>query len=457
MDAISREENGNQEKMFEGHSDENEDRISHLPENIHQYILSFLPAKHAVRTSVLSTRWKNLWTLINNFDFHDDLPYCSKKKTLMKKIAFSEFVDKVLLVNNVSKVHRFSLKCKECSDYDFGKWMVTLMKRKVQELIISVEETPSYYFPICLFTKESLRILKIHMDISVNGPNSISLLWLKVLHLERVTFFGTKLEEHFLLSCPVLEEFALRDCKWLDIKTVNISVPKLQRLTIKDWCYGNISDCKIKIDAQSLISLKAETDHSYEYSLCHLSSLVDVVLEFRPHYRSPEDKIVHRLGSILSGIHNVRDLEVNGNTVKTLSLPCFSDHRRSFSRVTNLRVVCRDYSFGKDLIDILGDWPNIESLTFPYGFDSFTFKGSGRILGTTSQTFLSYLKRVEIKCFRGINEEFWFVKFLIKSVRAMDKWTMKFPRDLDAWVVARLESLRKNSRKDSNCDLIYSH
>ena len=43
-----------------------EDRLSSLHESILTRILSLLPTKDAVRTSVLSTKWIYLWTTLTN-------------------------------------------------------------------------------------------------------------------------------------------------------------------------------------------------------------------------------------------------------------------------------------------------------------------------------------------------------------------------------------------------------
>ncbi|KAL7251313.1 hypothetical protein ACSBR1_013198 [Camellia fascicularis] len=55
---------------------EAEDRINNLPRCIVCHILSFLPTKYAVGTSILSTKWKHMWTSIRNlecFKFSDVL------------------------------------------------------------------------------------------------------------------------------------------------------------------------------------------------------------------------------------------------------------------------------------------------------------------------------------------------------------------------------------------------
>ncbi|XP_074349590.1 F-box/FBD/LRR-repeat protein At1g13570-like isoform X3 [Apium graveolens] len=45
------------------------DIISELPGNIHEYILGCLPIQDAVRTSVLSTRWRHTWTMTPHLIF----------------------------------------------------------------------------------------------------------------------------------------------------------------------------------------------------------------------------------------------------------------------------------------------------------------------------------------------------------------------------------------------------
>ena len=47
------------ERLYKG-----EDIISRMPDDVLSHIISRLEAKDAVKTSVLSSRWKNLWAFI---------------------------------------------------------------------------------------------------------------------------------------------------------------------------------------------------------------------------------------------------------------------------------------------------------------------------------------------------------------------------------------------------------
>lgn len=450
MDASITLESSKRQKVCEGPSNNiTGDRISFLPENIVQYILSFLPTKKAVVTSILSTSWKFHWKFVHNLDFDDDLQYSTKKELLRKKGPFFDFVDRVFCLNGVSNIHRFSLTCQECDADHLIKWISDAVMRRVHELILSISKMPPCLFPFYFFTCESLGILKISMEISTKVPHLICLSSLKVLHLENISFCTDQPVQEITLSCPVLEVFVLCFCRWGRIKTVDISVPMLRRLTMKDSSSDYLPDHVIKINAPSLLSLKLETHLPYEYSLCHLSSLVDVVIDIPVLYGIPDDKILHRMGSLLTAIQNVRALELNLTAIGCISRPEFSTHVRSLSHLVQLRMGRGNFFSGKKLIDLLCNMPNVESLLFPHGIDSFYFRGNGRIIGKTPLCFLSHLKSIDIKHFRGILNEQWFIKFLAKSVRVVDKFTIRLGysnKNWDKFTVEELELLVKNSK-----------
>ncbi|KAL5721109.1 hypothetical protein ACHQM5_013709 [Ranunculus cassubicifolius] len=431
---------------------DNVDRISHLPENVIHYILSFLPTKTAVRTSLLSSTWKFLWISVHNLDFYDGLTSASKKDILKKKKPFLDFVDKVLRVSDVKNIERFSLSCQECDEAHFDNWAVVILRRNVQELILSIASKPPFMFPYSIFSCESLRVLKITMEASICIPDSICFSSLKILHLEKISI--TSPIHQVSLSFPVLEELGLYYCMWVEMKTINIIAPLLQRLRIKDTSTNQLHDSVMKIEAESLISLNLETHITCEYSLCHLSSLVDVVIEVPFCFEISEDNIVHRLGSLLRGVYNVRALELNIDAIKCLSRPAFTSQICSLSRLIHLRLGRGLSLNGRKFIDMLAKMPNIESIFFPNGLRSFRFKGKGRILGTTPNYFLSHLKLVDIKYFRGILDEQWFIKFLIKSAKVTDNFTVKLKRSHPhvEWSKSTMEKLELLV-KDSNCAL----
>ena len=80
--------------------DEDRKNLDNLPEEILRHILSLLPTIDAIRTSMLSKRWENLWTCIPNLDFQQRLHY--------DRPLFLNFVERVLLLH-VSNIKKFTL------------------------------------------------------------------------------------------------------------------------------------------------------------------------------------------------------------------------------------------------------------------------------------------------------------------------------------------------------------
>ncbi|KAF7116812.1 hypothetical protein RHSIM_RhsimUnG0013000 [Rhododendron simsii] len=76
------------------------DIISSLPENVLHHILSFLSTKDAIRSSVLSTKWKYLWTSIANIDLKETYHLAREKEDG----SFLDFVERVLLLHDASDI-----------------------------------------------------------------------------------------------------------------------------------------------------------------------------------------------------------------------------------------------------------------------------------------------------------------------------------------------------------------
>ncbi|XP_004305029.1 PREDICTED: F-box/FBD/LRR-repeat protein At5g53840-like [Fragaria vesca subsp. vesca] len=80
------------------------DRISALPDDLIVSIVSLLPLKEATATSVLSTRWRHIWTFVTTLDFHHDILFQLRS---YKRVRIESELDRYLnWVNSVMKQHR---------------------------------------------------------------------------------------------------------------------------------------------------------------------------------------------------------------------------------------------------------------------------------------------------------------------------------------------------------------
>ncbi|CAI9110410.1 OLC1v1010421C2 [Oldenlandia corymbosa var. corymbosa] len=122
------------------------DGISELPDSILCYILSFIPTKFVVGTSVLSKRWKSMWTGVNTLDFDDDLLHngsCYKEGE--ERPAFVEFVNNVLIQHKSETVQTFHPSWKnQCNPVQVERWMKDAIACNVKILDLHVQEPEDY-------------------------------------------------------------------------------------------------------------------------------------------------------------------------------------------------------------------------------------------------------------------------------------------------------------------------
>ncbi|OMO65102.1 hypothetical protein COLO4_31580 [Corchorus olitorius] len=260
-----------------------EDYFSRLPDSIIiDEILSRLPTKDAVKTGVLSTRWKHLWTCNPNLSFglfgiRDDQGYAS-------------FVNKTLSLHSSDKVRKFSLCC--FHDIFDGKWLRFAISHYVEyltlELINRTRRFPynkdciRYKIPQDLYAHSSLT--KLRTNFCDHAPKAeVSWTSLKVLYIGEASLTEDTLQR-ILAGTPLLERLELRECwgvdsiqvsstsalkelvitEWLDqrrrhaLNTLEISIPGVKSLEL----YGNWETKCLLLDAPSLVEA-----HLNEFSL----------------------------------------------------------------------------------------------------------------------------------------------------------------------------------------------
>ncbi|KAL8042455.1 hypothetical protein ABFX02_09G051800 [Erythranthe guttata] len=242
------------------------DRMSVLPDDLLVHILSFLTLKEAAATSILSSRWRYLWTFTPKLEFDGiesllELELCEGKQINMllkqKRSAYVKWVNDILASHKNSNIEVFKVlfSLDDVYEDDIGKWIRYALARKVQTLELNLKGTYGchthgeyYSFPNELLC------------------NSTDFKFLKSISMDSVDVDGEALE-FLLCNCPLLENLSVSQSRDLSSLYIYGSSRSLKRLEI--------------IDCQELGSI--EIHDSNLVCLNYEGPRIHIVLEGVPH------------------------------------------------------------------------------------------------------------------------------------------------------------------------------
>ncbi|KAL2496888.1 putative F-box/FBD/LRR-repeat protein [Forsythia ovata] len=332
------------------YNEQEEDRISDLPNDVLHHILFFLPIKSIAQTSVLSKRWRNLWYSFPDLDF-TSLNILTNAASARKKMSSyclkgAEFIDQVLGIREKHSDIRL-LRIRAFLSFSRLNGLIRrAIKHNVQELDIEVSTCDYFNFPRSIITSDSLRVFRLKswrpgfrlppLEIMKAGFLSISNLslsrvilhdqpsllnlftdssfpLLKKLHLEAC--FGLK---HLRIICRSLEDLALESC--FQLENLEISSPKLERLRVSS-CFDAYSVSSwVKIDAPALQIIFWSYNTITEESFLHnLTSLHEAFVGFFVLHEDLSGAKLQSVSNFMSGISNCRSLTLENQCIEILS------------------------------------------------------------------------------------------------------------------------------------------
>lgn len=215
-----------------------EDFISRLPDDVLSNILSRLETIDAVKTSILSSRWKYLWTLIHNLCFMMD--------SFEDERLFFDFVEHVIRHCKSDNIQEFHLETDEYIQYRYAARIEDLISKVVERnvhtltLIVDFDvERPMIRLPQRLLTCENLvRLTLCSWDPVVDIPeSSVCFPSLKFLSIS-LTSPDPSLPQKLFSQCPVLEELIIDEYDNnfmegdLEELSFEITVPTLMKLKL---------------------------------------------------------------------------------------------------------------------------------------------------------------------------------------------------------------------------------
>ncbi|CAI9093810.1 OLC1v1029390C1 [Oldenlandia corymbosa var. corymbosa] len=230
------------------------DRFYSLPELAIVKILSSLSTKDAVKTSLLSKRWKSLWINVPTFDFELPGPEAEGNR----KTASVQFVNNVFLHNVVKYLAKFRLLWSpgESEVAYVNMWVRhAIIHRNVRNLTLQIGTGCVCEVPAELLTSGTLESLHL-CGLFVLKVSGREVCFPK---LNTLKLFGVKYElaeslHRLIFGCPVLLNLVL-DC----IREDNITVYKISSLSLRSLI-AFFSNCwpDLEVDAPALeISLKS--------------------------------------------------------------------------------------------------------------------------------------------------------------------------------------------------------
>ncbi|AES59262.2 putative F-box domain, FBD domain, leucine-rich repeat domain, L domain-containing protein [Medicago truncatula] len=210
------------------------DRISWLPGHVIDQIMSYLPIRDAVRTSVLSRNWRKKWYTLPNLVFDTKLvpvPAATSGDPLaIIDNKFLQIVDHVLLVHSGPiNMFKFSnvddLMGEDSLVTNIDRWILHLIGRSIKELVLEVWIDDYYKLPWCLFSCQSLHSLKLNGCLlkpptMFEGFRNLKSLDLCLVNIVQDAF------ENFISRCPLLEKLRLRE--FYGLTQINIHAPNLK-------------------------------------------------------------------------------------------------------------------------------------------------------------------------------------------------------------------------------------
>ncbi|RDX97661.1 F-box protein, partial [Mucuna pruriens] len=256
-----------------------EDRLSNLPDEIIHRVLSFADALSAVQTSVLSKRWKHLWTSLPVLNFDSS--------SLPDSLLFPSFVDHFFACRDASSnVRVLNLACHD--DLHDGHLVDSVIDHVTLTPSISAAIQALSILAECVVAKlpqlsvcqslTSLKLADISAEIAATMFDFASLEQLYLLDCHFECGSGELLD--LFRGCINLRCLFLHDCQFYGkIKRFEIFAPSLTHLSLSRMRIDEVfdSDCVVELFTPKLQSFSYRDSDLYDFSIKLDLSLVEKV------------------------------------------------------------------------------------------------------------------------------------------------------------------------------------
>lgn len=270
-----------------------EDRISQLPDHLISEILCHLSTKEAVRTSVLSTRWRNLWQCVPELDL-STRPFSDFN-------FFVSFAERFFDPHRESWIRKLRLDMYNSPDDKscLTRWIDAVSMRRIQhlDLSFSIFDSPDKIPPLSIYTCQTLVHLELSRATLVNAE-VVSLPCLRIIHLEDTVCPNKATLEKLISGPPLLEDLTLIRSSSNIAKVLQVRSQTLKKIYIDE-------SAKVVIDAPLLHYFNTVVYSRKKFEIINLgfSTKLDIFFDCETYSKS----LIH---DILTDISRVRDLVI---------------------------------------------------------------------------------------------------------------------------------------------------
>nr|XP_017245676.1 PREDICTED: uncharacterized protein LOC108217352 [Daucus carota subsp. sativus] len=397
-----------------------DDRISQLPDSVLLMILSLLSFESAVRTSVLSKRWRPLYMSLPSLLIDDD------KCPEYFEVNFINSIDRVLMERpDGLKIQQLGLSFG--SNYDptqVNQWVDKALKQHgVEDLSLSFDRSgpgPCELLPGEIYTNGGLQNVAIRASILLDIPDYVSFPELKVLRLACVTFSSYESIEDLLLDCPVLEEFSMEECNSRSGSRLVVCGSSLKKLKLRDTrSVDRNATLKIVIDAPGLETLEI-VDSTWASARISIASTFLSLREARI-----DVGIKRSVFQLFNNIYHVKCLTLDDKAIGVLddaSEYCLP----TFHNLVQLELLVDNWSCWKLLPNMLASSPKLQTLLLTFGVDLInTCRKYDYGLWTSPKVapecLASHLTMIDFGMFHGTYDELYLLEYMLWQGKVLRK------------------------------------
>lgn len=344
--------NNNEEEEEE----EGSDYISELPDAVLHHILFLLPIKTVAQTSVLSKRFRSLWSTFPDLDFTTLInPIGTKSHSHSpppppnNKARGIDFIAQILSLRNKHSDIRVLRFRGRLSFSRLNNLIRSAVRHNVQELDVDVATDDYMNFPRCVTASKSLRVFKMKsrypgfrlppQSVMKGGFQSLQSLSLSLIILygqpslsdlfsgssfpllKKLSLDDCSGLQNLSVGCRALEDLSLQNC--FQLQGLEVSCGKLERLRVASCFDAYTGKSWVKIEAPKARSVVWE-DNAIADSclLVDLSGVHEASVGFfvqQEHVSVPK---LQSVSNLLMGFSHARCLTLESQCVEVYIYIC---------------------------------------------------------------------------------------------------------------------------------------